>query len=93
MSDKLCIRKSDDTLWEPSYPDHRNDGHALALLFSGDVMKWYFRAVEWEPSPWWKFWTKGSWQRTGEIWEPESGEFDVVDRKYAPAEQEPGEDD
>ena len=77
MSDKLCIRNSDHTAWEPSCPDGYNEGNVFADLFSGRS-GWYFRQVEWEPSPWWKFWTRGRWMRTGEIWEPELGEFEVV---------------
>ena len=42
MSDKLCTRKSDGTVWEPSHPDHWTDGHALAAVFSGNS-GWYFQ--------------------------------------------------
>lgn len=89
MSDKLCIRKSDATVWEPSCPDDYTEGDALATALLGRP-SWYFRHVEWESSPWWKFWTRGKWVRTGDIWKPESGEFMVVSHDAAATPQEDG---
>lgn len=74
---KLCRRKSDGSVWEPSCRDDYTAGDALADAFAGR-RTFYFRRVEWRAAPCWKFWTRGSWEQTGEVWEPESGEFEVV---------------
>jgi hypothetical protein len=74
---KLCRRKTDGSWWEPSYPPGWDMGHAMTGCLLGHV-EFYFRRVVWMLAPWWKFWTRGVWTRTGEIWKPASGEFDVV---------------
>ena len=79
--DKLCKRKSDGKMFRPSCPDNYNEGNALADLFSGKDC-FYFRGVEWQDRKW--FQLRGKWVDTGEIWEPNSGEFDVIDSKETP---------
>lgn len=64
-------------MFRPSYPDDWTDGDALAAVIAGKA-SFYFRGVRWEPRRWWQL--SGQWVDTGEIWEPESGEFDVLAR-------------
>lgn len=82
MGLRLCeviVRKSDGSVFEPSTPDGYTEVDAFRDMLSGKL-KWYFRQLRWEKSPWWKFWTCGRWARTGEIWQPKDGsEFDVTD--------------
>lgn len=73
----LCKRKSDGAFFEPSYPDDYNSGKAMADCMLGNA-RFYFREVVWKPCPLWKFWHKGIWERTGVIWQPDTGEFDVL---------------
>ena len=80
MTDKVCIRKSDGAFFEPSCRDGYGEGQALADLFSGRHT-WYFRRIELRPRRFLPFIRK--WVRTGETWEPSSGEFDVLSEKDA----------
>ena len=78
---KLCRRVADGTWWEPSYADGYDEGRAIADVLTGRV-DWYFRGVRWVEAPWWQFWRKGEWVRTGEVWEPADGkEFKVVENR------------
>lgn len=70
---KICRRKSDGRFYEPSHPDD-----AVIDLFN---YSWYFREVELMPRRWWQL--RPRWKRTGEIWEPDSGEFDVLEEWQA----------
>ena len=81
----LCRRKADGAMFRASFPDDYDAGKALADCFSG-VTKFYFRGVIWKPRRWWQF--KGHWLDTGEIWEPESGEFEVLSRRAAEIAEE-----
>ena len=71
----LCKRKADGAMFRPSFPDDYDAGKAMADMFTGKS-SFYFRGIKWEPRRWWQF--RGRWIDTGEIWQPESGEFDVV---------------
>ena len=77
---KLCVRKSDGTIYEPSSPDDYNMGNAISDMLSGRSV-WYFRRVRTEKRKWWQLWKrKVRFLRTGEIWQPKEGnEFDVID--------------
>ena len=83
MSDKLCIRRSDGTVWEPSHPDGYTEGDAIADVLLGRS-RWFFRQVEWRPSPWWRFWSRGRWVRSGDVWEPVGGREFEITRRAAP---------
>lgn len=72
--EKVCRRKDDGTLWMPSYPEDWTDGDALAATLSGDP-SFYFRQVVFVR----RRWLPGYWSLTGNIWQPASGEFDVLD--------------
>ncbi len=75
---KLPVRKSDGQVFESSFPDGDYNPYA-DLLTPGP--HWYFRAIRWNPRRWWQ---RGRWERTGEIWEPTDPmgrEFDVLDEK------------
>lgn len=72
----LVHRPSNGGWYEPSHPPDWTNEDAIAALISGENT-FYFRRVVWFPSYWWHFWTRGQWVRTGEIWEPESGEFEL----------------
>lgn len=75
MGTLLCRRKTDGALFEPSHPDHWGDAAAITALLSNGP-QFYFRRVELAPRRWWQ--RRARWQRTGEVWEPESGEFEVL---------------
>lgn len=76
MPERLCRRKVDGELFRPSHdPDNPMGG-----LFGGK--QFYFRSVRIvraAPKRWW-MWSAPlpTVEDTGEIWEPESGEFDVL---------------
>ena len=82
MIDKLCIRKSDGTVWEPSYSDDYGESQAFADCLLGK-QSFFFRRVVHKRVGWWIF-KRWKWVRTGEIWEPASGEFDVVEASDLP---------
>lgn len=69
--DTICVRKRDAALFEPSFdPDNV---HAIFVdLFSGKSTFYFRRVVPVRHR------RRALWRRTGEIWEPESGEFDVI---------------
>lgn len=76
--EKIIVRKSDGALFRPSHPDWWTEADAVAATLSGDGPMFYFRGVAWVPGrvlPWPR---RGRWVDTGEIWEPASGEFSVV---------------
>ncbi len=73
---KLCKRKSDGAMFRPSYPDGYDGAQAMADTLIGRTT-FYFRGVRWQSRKWWQL--SGCWVDTGEIWQPKSGEFDVVD--------------
>lgn len=73
--DKIIIRKSDGILFRPSYPDSWTDGDAIVSVFSSKGPQFYFRGVRVVPPRWWQRCPR--WEDTGEIWQPESGEFKV----------------
>ena len=73
---KLCKRKSDGTMFRPSTPDNYGEFEAMVDLFKG-IHRFYFREVEFRPRKWYQF--KGKWVDTGKVWEPSSGEFEVLD--------------
>lgn len=77
---KLCVRKSDHAVFRPSYPDDYSEGKALLDLMSGRDC-YYFRRVELRPLSWFP-WVK-RWRDTGEVWEPRSGDFTVVEDRQA----------
>lgn len=76
---RYTIRKTNGSIYEASHPEP-HEGNPFAGLFSGKNL-FFFRRVIFKPSPWWMFWKKGKWERTGEIWKPETGEFDVIPEK------------
>lgn len=76
---KLCIRKSDGTVWKPSTPPGYTYGHAIADCMLGRT-GFYFKQVVLGNRGWWIF-TRRRWVETGEIWEPKSGEFTVVEAR------------
>lgn len=71
----LCRRKTDGAIFRPSHPGDYCHGQAMADAILGRL-RFYFRGVRWQPRRWWQI--RGRWIDTGEIWEPESGEFDVI---------------
>jgi hypothetical protein len=71
----LCRRKTDGAIFRPSHPDDYCHGQAMADAILGNL-RFYFRGVRWQPRRWWQI--RGRWIDTGEIWESESGEFDVI---------------
>lgn len=73
---KLCRRKTDGAMFRPSYPDDYTGEKSMADAFTGRAT-FYFRSVRWQPRRWWQL--HGQWIDTGEIWQPQSGEFDVLD--------------
>jgi len=76
---KLCVRKSDGAMFRPSFPDGWGDAEATASAFSGRGPQFYFRRIAVQPKRWWH--RRERWSDTGETWEPESGEFQVVERE------------
>lgn len=83
MSRRLCVRRSDGTVWEPSFRDGYDEGAMAADMWTGKV-GWFFRRVELSPAPWWQFWRRWPWVRTGETWETMDGmTFDVVSHREA----------
>lgn len=79
MQIKLCKRKTDGAMFRPSYPDDYSVADAIADAADGHP-KFYFRGVKWQPRKWWKIWQpRGEWIDTGDIWQPQSGEFTVID--------------
>ena len=80
MSDKICRRNTDGQLFRPSFRDGYNDSQAIVDTLTGRA-SFYFRAVEWRPYRWWPW--CGRWVDTGEIWEPQAGEFDIFDEREA----------
>ena len=77
--DKICQRRSDNTLYRPSCPDDYNAGQAFADIFSKGPC-WYFRRirrVKCKLRP-------NFWQDTGEVWKPKEGkEFRVLSNSEA----------
>lgn len=73
---RLCRRKTDGAIFRPSFPDGYTQKDAFTDMMRGQ-MRFYFQGVRWEPRKWWQM--RGRWVDTGEVWEPESGEFDVSD--------------
>lgn len=67
--DTICVRKSDGALFEPSF-DPENP---LAGIFNKSK-QFYFRRVV--PV---RHRRRALWRRTGETWQPQSGEFAVVE--------------
>ena len=41
------------------------------------TFRFYFIGIVWQPRKWWQF--EGQWIDTSEVWQPESGEFEVID--------------
>ncbi len=80
MTQKLTRRKTDGQLFRPSFAEGYTLGCALVGMLSSVRLRFYFRSIEWLPRRWW---FGGQWVDTGEIWEPESGEFDVIDEQDA----------
>ena len=76
---KLCRRKTDGAMYRPSYLDGYDRADAVADCLRSGPLRFYFRRVEFRPGRWLPFPCKGRWIDTGEVWEPESGEFDVID--------------
>lgn len=72
----LCRRKSDGAMFRASVPDDYTEADAIVDCLSLKKLEFYFRGVLWQPRRWWQ--RRGCWVDRGEIWEPESGEFDVV---------------
>jgi hypothetical protein len=79
LSGKITVRKIDRACFEPSYSDDYNEGKAIADIMLGNT-RFYFRRVI--PV---KFLWMIRWVRTGDIWQPKSGEFEVMDVKFAEA--------
>lgn len=73
---KLCKRKTDGAMFRPSYPDGYDEVDSIVDCVRGTI-SFYLRGVQWKPRRWWQL--RGRWIDTGEIWTPQSGEFDVVD--------------
>lgn len=64
-------------MYRASCPDAYTRGDALAEMFSGAADEFYFREMKETPRPWWK--GGGTvWADTGAIWQPLSGEFEVL---------------
>jgi hypothetical protein len=75
----ITIRKTDGALFEPSHP-----GYCDISSFWTGGSPFFFRRIVPLPKRWWQ---GQRWQRTGETWQPLSGEFNVVrqDGKSRPA--------
>ncbi len=71
----LCRRKTDGAMFRPSFPDGYDGWQATTSTLNRKEF-FYFRMVKWQPRRWWQI--RGRWVDTGEIWEPTSGEFDVI---------------
>lgn len=72
---KLIIRKADGATFRASSPDGYDMAQALADLVSSDKPSFYFRRIRRERN-----WLgRKRWVDTGEVWEPKSGEFWVVE--------------
>ena len=69
-------RISDGSMYEASFPDHWQDHDAVVACLTGST-GFYFRKLRKVNKKWWQFW-KPEWERTGEVWQPESGEFEVL---------------
>ena len=70
----IAIRKKDGATFKPSFPrpeEYAEHGGPMDSLFDGSS-GFFFRRIE--RRGWWIF---KVWRETGEIWKPESGEFDV----------------
>lgn len=75
MSAVLCRRKSDGAMFRPSCPPDYCEGQAIADAIMGRRL-FYFEGIRWQPRRWWQL--RGRWVDTGEVWQPESGEFEVI---------------
>lgn len=71
----LCRRKTDGAMFRASTPDDYTFAQSLADMFALKA-EFYFRGIVWQPRRWWQL--HGRWVDTGEVWEPTSGEFDVL---------------
>lgn len=77
----ICRRKSDGLFFEPSRPDGYTEADAVAdLIWAGEYggHSFFFRRVRLVPWHLWGLVLGRRWQRTGETWAPESGEFEVM---------------
>ena len=73
--------KADGLFYEPSYPDGWTDADAVAACLNGTA-SFYFRQVVLVKRVW-PF--RPTWKRTGVIWQPKSGEFEVLPEYVARA--------
>lgn len=76
----VCKRKTDGVLFRPSYPSNLTRGEVIAACILGK-RNFYFRRIK--PV---KKWFTRYFEDTGEIWEPESGEFDIIKDKKSIAQ-------
>lgn len=76
MSRVICLRKSDGATFEPSTPDGYTEAEAVADLLCAR-RTFFFRRVELAKVKRFLRGEKVVWRRTGETWEPSSGEFFV----------------
>lgn len=74
-STKVARRPSDGAIFEPSCPPGYTETDAYAELLSGDS-GFYFLRIEPAVRRWWHLTPR--WRRTGEVWTPKSGEFEVL---------------
>lgn len=65
----IVTSKASDDFYEPSHPGYPD----YSSLFTNRG-SFFFRRIVRQPDRWWR---KERWLRTGEIWCPESGEFNV----------------
>ena len=73
---QICKRKSDGKLFEPSCEPGYNAACAMVdMLFRRN--SFYFLEIEESKGPW--YWPFTRFVRTGNIWRPQSGEFEVLD--------------
>lgn len=80
-SDRLCIRKSDGSIWEPITPPGYTHGQMVADCMLGKLQWCFWRLIR-ERVGWWIF-KRLKWVSTGQIWQPTSGEFNVLTEKEA----------
>jgi hypothetical protein len=75
----LAQRKSNDVLYEPSWPLEGNvDAWGRIWMSITTTGGFYFRELQEVKRRWWQLPCK-HFVRTGKIWEPRESEFDVVD--------------
>lgn len=77
--EKVARCKKTGRLYRPSFPDDYDQGKAFAEAWLG-TGGFYFRRIERIRRTWP---LRDYWRDTGEVWEPVSGEFDLLSNKEA----------